>query len=119
MKFMTAFFFKHKWFFLLAFTGLFGCKKFVAIDPPANSISSDVLFTTDQGANSAVAGLYSQMTRNNLSITNGGVTLFAALSSDELVNTSANSSYDQFKTNDLTSDNSALSSNFWAPAYSN
>lgn len=109
---------KYKLFFLLVISTV-GCKKFVAVDPPVNLISSDALFTTDQGAVSAVNGLYSQMTTNNLRFTNGGITLFTAFSSDELVNTSANISYDQFRTNDLTSDNTDIGSNFWVPAYGN
>lgn len=116
---MKSHFAKHKLLFLIAFVTIAGCKKFVVVDPPANSISSEALFTTDQGAVSAVAGLYSQMTKNNLSLTNGGIALFSALSSDELVNSSANSSYDVFRTNDLTSNNNNISSNFWTPAYAN
>jgi len=98
-------------------TGILSCKKFVAVDPPKTAITSTELFSTEQGAISAVTGLYSQMSLANLNITNGGVTVYSGLSSDEIVNTSTNATFDQFKNNALASDNSVVSSRFWTPAY--
>ena len=40
-----------------------------------------------------------------------------SLSSDELVTTSLNTSFDPFRLNSLTADNNILSGNLWKPAY--
>lgn len=106
--------------FILFLVGMLGgCKKFVDVAPPANSISANAIFSSEQGAVSAVDGLYSQMTASNLSFTNGGISLYAGYSSDELTNPAPNTNYDPFRTNDLTSDNGTISSNFWSAAYKN
>jgi len=99
------------------FPSILSCKKFVAVDPPQTAITSAELFSTDQGAISAVAGLYSQMSLTNLNMTNGGATVYCGLSSDEIVNTTTNASFDQLKNNALTADNSIISSRFWTLSY--
>ena len=74
---------------------LLGCKKLVSIDEPVDKVTSAKLFATDEGASSAMAGVYSTMI-NGADGTNfmGGLfSLFAggestylgALSADEMV----------------------------------
>jgi starch-binding outer membrane protein, SusD/RagB family len=107
-----------KQLFLLFLISVFSsCKKFVEADLPRTSVSSSQLFTSDQGAISAVAGLYSQMSQLNLLMTNGGATIYAGLSADELYNTSPNASYDAFRSNSLSSSESILQSRFWNSSY--
>ena len=102
---------------LATFILIGGCKKFVDVEPPRNSLTSATVFASDQGALSAMAGLYSQMTQTNLNIASGGLTLYCGLSADEIVNTSSNSNHDPFRMNSLTADVSSVGSRFWSPAY--
>ncbi|SDF70654.1 RagB/SusD domain-containing protein [Mucilaginibacter pineti] len=95
------------------------CKKFVEISPPETQAELSKIFADDQTANSATVGLYSQMLGGSLSFCNGGITLYAALSSDELTNLSSNSNYDPFKTNSLLSSTSIINSTFWIGPYKN
>lgn len=100
-------------------TVLPSCKKFVQIDPPQTQAELSKIFADDQTANSATVGLYSQMLAGSLSFCNGGITVYAGLSSDELTNLSSNSNYDPFKTNSLLSSTSIVNSTFWIGSYKN
>lgn len=71
--------------FIIVFSS---CKKFVAIPPPQNQVVTATAFASDQSATSAIAGLYSQIMQTNLLMLNGAMSLFPALSADELYNTS-------------------------------
>ena len=53
--------------FILVFVVLFfvRCEEFVEIDPPRTEIANESLFTSDQGANAAINGLYSQLVEVN------------------------------------------------------
>src|ERR1700744_2678807 len=65
-----------------------GCKKFVDIAPPTNSITTTTLFANDVQANSAMAGMYSTLavgSNSQQAWSNGLMTLDAGLSSDEVV----------------------------------
>ncbi|MBC9915095.1 RagB/SusD family nutrient uptake outer membrane protein [Chitinophaga varians] len=62
------------------------CKKFLAIDPPINSISSDNVYQNDNTAASVITGIYATMMGSDF--TGGGITstsLLMELSSDNLV----------------------------------
>jgi hypothetical protein len=62
----------------------FSCKKFVEIAPPINEIVTSTVFGSDQTANAAMVGIYSQLqeTENWL---NAGMSINGGLSSDELI----------------------------------
>lgn len=96
---------------------LCSCKKFIDIGLPNNQIQSKKVFADDSTATSALMGLYSEMMRSTLHLTNGGLSLYAGLSSDEITNTSSSSSIDPITTNSISSDNSIVNGNFWSPAY--
>ncbi len=97
---------------------LCSCKKFIDIGLPNNQIQSTKVFADDSTATSTLLGLYSEMMRTTLHLTNGGLSLYAGLSSDEITNTSTNASTDPITTNSISSDNSVINGNFWTPAYS-
>ncbi len=111
--------FRMRYMVILIATLCYSCKKFVTVPTASNLILQDAVFTNDQTANSAIAGLYSKMVSLNLSFSNGGLSLYAGISSDELYNVSTSSVYDPFSTNTLLSDNSVVNSNFWTAAYRN
>lgn len=104
---------------LLILFNLYSCKKFVEIDAPETQIEKRKIFMNDQAAVSAAIGLYYRMVFNNLLISNGAVTLYTGLSSDEIHNTSPDSELDQFKDNSLLPNVSGINSGLWKPAYQN
>jgi hypothetical protein len=93
------------------------CKKFVDIDPPPTKIETSNIFLSDQSATSAVIGLYSNMLRQSLIFCNGGTTVYAGLSADEIVNTSASAVPDALRTNTLTPNTGTLPASLWNAPY--
>jgi starch-binding outer membrane protein, SusD/RagB family len=96
------------------------CKKLVQVDEPVNSITTTEVFSTNAQANSALAGIYTQMINNTVSVfSEGGADLYGGLSADELsFPATGNALVYQFSSNTLNSNNSLVSTVFWAPAYS-
>ena len=98
---------------------LLSCRKFVEISPAPNLVVSDKVFESEETAISAVYGLYINMRVLNLNIINGGATVYGSLSAGDIYNTSSTSSANPFFTNQLLSNNSIVSFNFWNKAYTN
>ncbi|MCF3109566.1 RagB/SusD family nutrient uptake outer membrane protein [Niabella sp. CC-SYL272] len=70
-------------------TGLFllataSCKKFVAVDPPGNELTTETVFSDSVNARHALTGIYIGMMEATLGFGSGGITLHAGLSADEL-----------------------------------
>jgi starch-binding outer membrane protein, SusD/RagB family len=103
---------------LIAFTAV-SCKKFVEVPPGAGIIETAAVFSNDQTALSAVAGLHVRMRSLNNAMTNGGLSLYTSLSSDDLMPTSSVANTDAFYKNTLLSNNSVVYSNFWIFSYRN
>lgn len=101
---------------LIFCTILFSCKKYLEIPAPENEVITKTVFTNDESALSAVSGLYSQMLSANNSFANGGMSLYAGLSADDIINTSVSTEVDQFASNSLLSTNSIVD-NLWQRAY--
>jgi hypothetical protein len=99
------------------------CKKLVDVGKPVSTLSTEDAFSTNAKANSTVAGIYSQMMNNSGSMvfSNGGMTIYTGLSSDELANFSGttNTNDYQFYTNTLLALNGTPGSLMWTPAYKN
>ena len=95
------------------------CKKFVDIKPAPNLTETATVFSNDQTAISAVAGVYIQMRGPSRNFTNGGMSIFGGLSSDEIYNTATSPIYDPYYKNALLSTTSTVFDNFWSPAYRN
>lgn len=96
---------------------LFSCEKFVTVNPPKFQLASEVVFKDSTIANSAIAGIYSQMyALNVLSSTFGGygLTIQPGLSADEL--TMPASSSNQFLNNDILPANADLA-RIWTHCY--
>jgi hypothetical protein len=106
-------------FIISIFTFLFvGCNKMVEIDPPSTQLDARSVFENDATAMAAVNGLYSQLMTTNLAFANGGITVYAALSADELLPTAANVDYDAFVTNSIPATNSlGIYTRLWTPAF--
>lgn len=95
------------------------CKKFVQLEAPPDLIETNQVFSNDKAAVSSAAGLYIQMRNQSLSITNGGLSVYAGLSADDIINTSSSTTADAFSKNALLPTTPAISSNFWSSSYRN
>lgn len=96
------------------------CEKLVEIDEPVSSIPTSKVFANDNHAISAMMGVYYNMINTPvLSLTNGAVTVYAGLSSDELDLVDAgNAQAAGFAQNSLLPNNIIVYTNLWSSAYS-
>lgn len=101
-------------FFLIV---VVACNKVLEVNPPTERINASLVFEDDATALSAVSGMYAQMIRANLQFSSVGITLFTGLSSDEIVNSTPSSNYDEFRNNSLSSTNNMVRTNLWSPAF--
>lgn len=102
--------------YLLLFLCCNGCKKNLDVGPPADELSADVIFSNDSLARDAITGLYITLMGNNQSLINGAMSIYPALSADELSRPVFRVDDDQFLKNSLTPDNFVLL-NFWRVGY--
>jgi starch-binding outer membrane protein, SusD/RagB family len=108
---------KYSW--LACFScGLFACEKFISIPVPETQVQAQRIFADERSAEAALTGLYAQLTSTTLSLTNGGLAMYPALSADELVNTTPSPDLDPFYTNSIPPTNSTgLNTRLWSAAY--
>jgi hypothetical protein len=106
------------WLAVLVILPFFACRKAVEADPPVGQLSTVQVFATEESARSALYGLYSQMMNSNLLLSNGGMSIYPALSADELTNTAANTDQDAFRSNAVPPTNTTvLRTRLWSSAY--
>lgn len=98
---------------------LCSCRKFLEIEPAPQLVVSEKVFANESSALSALSGVYAQMRFSNRALTNSGLSLFGGLLADELAPTAPNATSDPFYTNSLLSNNSVVTTDFWASAYAN
>src|SRR5688500_12221604 len=84
---------------LLALICSTGCKKLVQVDLPDDQLETGIVFSNDSLANAAVMGLHSSIMSQNKFFLNGGMSLYAGLSADELTKTTPPNEEDQFLNN--------------------
>jgi hypothetical protein len=95
---------------------LTSCSKFLHVPDPNNQLLTSDVFSNDNSASSAIAGIYSDlMTSSNL---RGNITILAGMSADELIptNSFATQSYIQFESNSLQVNNPDVSTT-WSSIY--
>ncbi len=96
----------------------FSCKKFVEVAPPQTEIEGVTVFSDNDAALSAALGVYASMQVSNLNICSGGMTVYPALTSDELIYTSTNAELLSFQNNSIIANNgTGIYSRLWVPAY--
>lgn len=103
----------YQYFLLILVLSGSGCQKFIQIPPPASSLISQTVFSTNASANQAQLSIYSQFVVNTNSYK---LTLYTGLSSDELINYSTTLDNIQLFTNGLINTNGATSS-IWSSCY--
>lgn len=94
------------------------CNKFVDVPAPVNKITTQELFKDDINATSAVTGIYALMANPLLNISNGSMTVYTGVASDELNYTGTAADVNEFQSNSITPSNSTNLGNFWTSAYS-
>jgi len=95
---------------------MLSCESMVKVDSPAQAIDSGSLFATRAGFESAIRGIYRELSTGNLSLTNGGLSVYMSMYADDLVPRSNSANYQAFYRNSILSDNSVVYS-FWNQAY--
>lgn len=98
------------------------CEKLLEIDRPRDSLSTETTFINNDNANSALAGMYGWLMDaegSTISFSNGGLSVFASLLSDEAYSTASNtnSEYQQFYENKLFTDNGLVLTMYWDKPY--
>lgn len=82
-------------------------------------LTGDKVFSSDASAEAAVLGLYSHMMSVQLGIINGGATLYAGLTADELNTTSSDAELLAFATNSITPVSNLGLARLWTQNYIN
>jgi starch-binding outer membrane protein, SusD/RagB family len=103
--------------YLLLFLCCLSCKKFLHVGPPGDELTVNVIFSNDSLAREAINGLYISLMGSHQSLLNGGMSIYPALSADELMRTSFRINDDQFVRNTVKPDNTVLLINFWRTGY--
>src|SRR5579859_6523965 len=93
-----------------------GCRKLLAAPAPSDNIDASSIYSTDAGAQSAMMGFYNSAMDNTQGLLNGSISLYAALSADELSCVNPFLPEDSFYINRLTASNT-LSANLFSSAY--
>jgi hypothetical protein len=94
------------------------CKKFAQVPPPDTQIEAVKVFADDKSALSASGSVYAAMSISSLNIASGGMTVYPALSADELVYNSSDPEFLSFQNNAVIADNGqGIYGRMWAPAY--
>lgn len=117
---MKQFAFIHKTIMILSLTGasaLFSCKKFVEVQPPADLLSSDLVFSSDNTAIATLTGIYSQMMSDGTQFCSAYMSLYAGMAADELYYYTPDQKA-EFTTNEISLLNHPIiESGFWNPCY--
>ncbi len=92
------------------------CKRFVDIPLPQDRVSADQVFTTDEKANAAVAGIYGSMINSGASFSSSMVTILEGMASDELLRMDGMPEDQEFMENQINPSNGYTSS-LWNSIY--
>lgn len=92
------------------------CAEFIGVDPPKTTLVSETVFADEKTATTALLGIYSRMTGSFAGFANSSTTVMTGLSADEFANYSSNAGNAEFFRNNLTPQNSSLST-FWNEPY--
>lgn len=106
------------WAFLLLVACTFSsCRRFLEVPPAPEQQTAEGLFSNEQSAETAVAGIYSEMVTRPNQLTAGYVSLYGALAADEYYYFTPGL-MDEFSANEVSELNhGSLQVLFWQPAY--
>ena len=93
-----------------------GCKKFVDVDPPIDSVTTEVTFNSETKILAAVRGMYLNMVRTTNFGFGGAMSIGPGVSSDELLCNNTTLGYYELSNNAINPDNDAMQ-NYWGALY--
>ena len=103
---------------VLIITLSISCKKFVQVGPPDTQVSSIKVFADDNSATTAAISVYGQMGASYFDLTSGGMTIYPALTADELNTTTSNSELLSFQNNNIIPNNGfGIYTHLWKAGY--
>lgn len=88
----------------------FSCKKFVNVDPPKNSLTTETVFNDDLTATAAVSSIYTSLSSGSGGLSS--ITYLGGILADEATLFSSNANTQQFFANNILPSNT-LVSGFW------
>lgn len=94
-----------------------GCNKLIDVGDPENSVNGKKVFSHDTSALSAVSGIYSKIMVSLPNILNGGLSICAGLSADELQPNNSGNSFQDFYANSISTTNSFNRIYLWYYGY--
>jgi len=107
-----------KYFFAFIFgAAFFSCEKFIEVDLPTDQLTTQSVFSNDESAVAAIRGLYSEITRNNVYIGHGAMSVYPALSADELNVHTGNPTEIAYVNNGIPVNSFPLLTNLWQKGY--
>lgn len=98
---------------ILSFFALVSCERFVDLDLPKNQLATESVFLDSVGARGALNGVYVNI-MEGMGILSGALSIYPALSADELIYSSSSGEEYEFYLNQLDVNNNYISSFFWA-----
>lgn len=108
--------------FFLAFLlscGTFSCRKFVDIEAAEPVLTGARVFSSDASAESAVMGIYSNIMSQQMTLCNGGATLYAGLTADELNPTGTDPEMQSYANNSISPVSNIGLARLWSHSYIN
>lgn len=102
---------------LVLVTTCTSCKKLVQVNTPDELLDATHAFSNDSLAQAAITGIYIKIMSGKKYLLNGGVSIYAGLSADEITRTVSMTNEDQFGNNALLSGNQLVNTNLWKAAY--
>ncbi|MBB5441075.1 hypothetical protein HDC92_004780 [Pedobacter sp. AK017] len=99
---------------ILVFFLLVGCKKYLEIAPPSNSINMGNVYNENSTASAVLTSIYARMSGTFLSAGPTSLSLFPEMSADNLTLYATDLSYTQYYQNSLAPNNPI---NFWSQFY--
>lgn len=96
--------------------GAGSCRKLLDAPAPSDNIDANTVYANDASAEAALIGFYARAMDNNQGILNGNISLYTALSADELGCLNPRIASDSFYLNRLTASNT-LSATLFASGY--
>lgn len=101
---------------ILICIGGFGCKKFVEVDLPIDTISTESAFNTEQKITSALRGMYLNMVKGVNSSFGGAMSAGPGVSADEMLCNATTLAYYEFSNNNINASNTGLAY-YWGAMY--
>ena len=95
----------------------FSCEKFIEVDLPSDQLTTQSVFSNDESAIAALRGLYSEITKNNVFIGHGAMSVYPGFSADELNVHTGNPTEIAYVNNAIPVNSFPLLTNLWQKGY--